>query len=134
MKLLELMVVIALIGFASGALGIRLHHSHRQAQFQEAVKGIASKLDLAQEVMLALEADVTVHLSPHNKGLQLQLEIDCNLPESLKQLARPAQFSGITAWEPNEIRLPSNETLHLEGPDGEAELKLRGYPAPLLDS
>jgi type II secretory pathway pseudopilin PulG len=129
-RLLEILVVIALIGLVGGAVGIRLHHSHSEAQFQEAVKGIASKIDLAQELQLALEADVTIHLTPHKKGLQVQLEIDCELPESLKQLTHPTYFSGITSWEPDEIRLPSAQTLRLD----ETELKLRGYPAPLLDS
>lgn len=72
------MLVILLISTCLGWVGIKSVRVLREARFDRGVREVASRLQLAQLMMVAHACDVTVHLTSKEGELQLYLEGQIN--------------------------------------------------------
>lgn len=79
--LLEILIVIALLSFAAGLVGINIHHATREQSFNNEVEQVVELLNTAQNLMLMASAEVRVVFKQKPNGIEMKLVCDDKIPE-----------------------------------------------------
>jgi prepilin-type N-terminal cleavage/methylation domain-containing protein len=100
--LIEMMIVLAVILFVAGSVGINVIKAVKQERFYSGVALIADKLQLAQDLMLLLGADVVVKLqkAPEKEGaIYCIIEIEQSVSDTLTRfLNRSSLIEGVSSF------------------------------------
>lgn len=145
--LLEILIVVVLIGMASGVAVVQIPKLLKGESFERGVEQVVSKILLAQELMLDFDTDVSLSMEiMPSKGLRVTLTSLHPVPEKIKRvLNRYSLIKGIEECkfnDSNEFKLLFDRTLGasprgtliLKGAQKRVELCLKGFPSkPLKD-
>ncbi len=97
--LIELLIVIAILTAILGVVGINITGAVRTERFRGSVKVLTDRLQLAQDIMLIVRADVRVTLERKNDGLHVSLNVDGALTPALDRATKDTMIvSGIRAF------------------------------------
>lgn len=142
--LIEIFIVVAIIGLASGFLSINIKNSLAKQHFLTSHDLLIEKMQLAQEIALDYDSDVVLDLHLTDQGLNCQLSIFGNLPPKIIRMINDNLYlKEITAleWEHistrnlrlyfNSNQLGSQGELELQGKLEKATIYLPGYPAKI---
>lgn len=146
--LLEILLVVALIGLALGAISIQIPKALSGETFERGVDQVKCRIALAQELMLNYQTDVFLEFEhdEEEKGMRCVIHTGKPLSEKLKNnVNRHSVVKGIEKVEFGEISA-DNVVLHFDGtlgatPKGvlilkgknrEASLTLKGFPSHIL--
>lgn len=136
--LLEILIVIVLVGMTCTLIGVNAPKAFRGERFERGVDVIASKLRLAQEIMLDHRSDVEVRFTPEEGGLRCELIVAKPLPEEVSDaLNRRAFVKGVTGcsetalFYEGSLGVTPKMTLKLFGKDRETKLALKGFPSAI---
>lgn len=99
MTLIELLIVIAIITTILGVIGINIAGAVRTERFRASVKILTDRLQLAQDIMLIVRANVRVTLERKDDGLHISLNVDGALTPALDRATKDTMIvSGIHAF------------------------------------
>lgn len=143
--LFELLLVLLLVGLASGAIITGIPRALQLETFETGVQRIISKLTLAQELMLDYQTDICATIQQDDGGISLRLFSHKPLPPAqLKMLNKQEKIRGITyvSFEGKEppfsllfdhtLGTTPKGVLVIKGHSREVVVTLRGYPAQIL--
>lgn len=113
--LLEVLVVMMILSLMVIVTGVKVQEAYKEQRFLSESQQVLNQLELAQDLMLLLDADVRVVLKM-NTNDQLTLKLDVEKPFSdswLKLIERPLVFPSIQSYEfkDNEFGSPKDETI-----------------------
>ncbi len=120
---------MTLVALAAGAIGLSTARAVSNRRFEASVDAIASRLNLAQELMICRDADFTVHLTPTSVHLT-----PAQLP--------PLRLTNIASLSHHTLHFPAHRrhelphgTLTLTSTRGRtATISLPGYPTRIARS
>lgn len=152
--LLELLVVLFIISLGLIATGVKIKDVYEEQRFLSESQQVLSQINMAQDLMLMMDADVEVHLTqdPKTKQIISTIEIEKPLPDEWARLIeRPLKLNVIHSLQMQgrnqdslillfSLGSMSQGTLTLyEGAQDDARrmdkrqftIELMGYPRPL---
>jgi type II secretory pathway pseudopilin PulG len=92
LTLIEMIVVMTIISFVAGVVGINVSKAMQEQRFRTEVALVLDKLRLAQNLMLILNEDVKVQFKSLDQGVQYNLSFQCPLNKGWdKELSRQTQ-------------------------------------------
>ncbi|WP_213156918.1 type II secretion system protein [Parachlamydia sp. AcF125] len=74
--LVEVLIVLAILSIVTVAIGININKALEEQRFRTEVETIVNELRIAQDLMLILQADVTVKFLQGNDGITFTLETE----------------------------------------------------------
>jgi Tfp pilus assembly protein FimT len=152
---IEIFIGIAILSLTIGLIGLNIRDLIKEQRFKSEVALVVDQLRLAQDMMLILNADVTVKFNPDKQGIRCSLETGMQLsPGWKKEIKRQrpnlkaisviefqdhANDNKSSHW-PLELQflsggsLMSQGVLHLANQDSTMEVYVcfPGYPAPIF--
>lgn len=114
--LLELLVVLFILSLVTAVTGVKVAKLYTEQRFLFEVQQVASHLQLAQDLMLMLDIDTTVHFKwdDHKKAIVYQFVIDEPLTAEWAQLVRDThQLNTIQYLEFGDTKVDSEAGIAL---------------------
>ncbi|CCB87513.1 prepilin-type N-terminal cleavage/methylation domain-containing protein [Parachlamydia acanthamoebae] len=74
--LVEMLIVLAILSIVTVAIGININNALEEQRFRTEVETVVNELRFAQDLMLVLQADVTVKFSQGDDGINFTLETE----------------------------------------------------------
>lgn len=135
--LLEILLVIALVGVAFGAVATQLPKALKGEKFERGVDQMKTRIQLAQEVMLDYQTGLRLVFECTERGLVSILESERPLPNRVEHaFSRPIEgiqeiSSKILDFD-GKLGVPPKGKLILKGNNREAILTLKGFPTAVV--
>jgi len=143
--LIEILVVLMILTLVVSIMGVKIHEIYREQQFLSESQQVLNQLRMAQDLMVILDADVTVQLKKDrtNHTLISVLDVQKPLPDIWSRLVeKPLNLKIIESWEFNGqavhplslqfiLGSMSQGTLVLKKHQHSFFIELLGYPTPI---
>lgn len=100
--LLELLVVLFIISLGLIATGVKIKDSYEEQRFLSESQQVLSQINMAQDLMLMMDTDVTVNLAHDPKTKQVTSTIDVEKPlpiEWERLIQRPLKLTAIHSFQ-----------------------------------
>lgn len=139
--LLELLLVVTLMGIVCATCAIQIPKALHAEEFSQSVERFIDKVEIAQEIMIDYEADLSLHLEQRGDKVFCTFCAEGGVPEKLiRRLNKHSELKQIHsfAWEgvsSSSLKLPFHASSHgiekgvlkLVG-KRESSIFLPGYP------
>jgi type II secretory pathway pseudopilin PulG len=143
--LMEILIVMMILTLVLSVTGVKVHDIYKEQQFLSEAQQVLSKLRTAQDLMLLINADVTVYLTKNTAKNEVTCYLDIQKPLEdnwAKIIEKPLVLQAIQKWEFTEssaqpLKLQfinggmSHGTLTLQENTNKPrsfEIELLGYP------